>query len=229
MPTLGQVIGKDKARLDKETDAQIGDLGAISYFELPRETFNVDLVSYRIEKDYPDLGSTFALDHDTMGSLSFSRLGRVGSVLIRAVESKIYEDVTENFSDTSNLDAGSSTGVWGPNVGSKFVLNSDGNGYEGANLDSYPLGSGLDGIFFDSGSIIQTTNIGSDLQLATTKINRVRVELIGSNYDDVIGSVTTNNAGSWTPMTLGLTAEVIAEETGSQILIKLIDIIDDGI
>jgi len=223
MPTLGQVIGKDKARLEQEDEAQIGDLGPISYFELPRETFNVDLVSYRIEKDTYTTGSNFVLGHTTFGDLGSSRLGHVGSIA-RIIESKLYEEFDEDFNDTTYFDSGSSNATWGPYTGSIFILGSPATGYFGGVLGYYPLGSRVvNGLFFDSGSMAQSLNIGSDIQLSTTKINRMKIELTGSNYDNVIGSISSNNGKNWTPTTIGLQTEILNENTGSEPLVKLID------
>ena len=224
MSEIGQIIGEDKRRLEVNDEAQIGAFGNVSYFENPRETIYVDPVNIKINKDYPDPGSSFILGHDTIGSLGFSRLGRVGSVVTIFIESKIYEEFDEDFNDTTYFDSGSSNAEWGPRTGSIFILGSPAGTPLGGVLGYYPLGSRVeDGLFFDSGSVAQSFNIGSDIKLSTTKINRVLIELTGSNIYNIIGSVSTNKGTNWTPSTIGLKTGILSEETGSEILVRLID------
>jgi len=194
MSEIGKIIGQDRRRLEIDDEAQIGPFGNVSYFELPTETIYIDPVSIRVENIYYDLGSTFILGHPVAGVLGSSRLGRVETNRIRVGENKIFEDFTENFNDTAYLD----------------------------NSNTTASGWGTGSIVFDTGSIVQSLNIGSDIKLSTTKINRVKMSVSGSNWFVTQGSVTTDGT-NWFGLEYDVWKQLDAGSIGSEIMWKIVD------
>jgi len=194
MSEVGKIIGEDKQQLSSD-EAQIGVVGNVSYFELPRESIYVDPISIKEEKVYPNLGSTFILGHATAGVLGTDRLGYVESSRTRALESKIFEDFTESFDTTTYKDAVNTTADWD-------IVNGS--------------------LVFVSGSIAQSLNIGSDIQLSTTKINRMKVSLTGSNWFNTVGSVTSDGT-NWFPVQYDIWRTLDSGSTGSEIMWKIVD------
>ena len=195
MSDVGQAIGQDKRRLEVDDEAQIGAFGTTSYFELPQETLYIDPVNIRVNKIHPDLGSTFILGHPTASLLGTARLGYVLGSITRITESRFYEDFTENFSTTDYRDAGNTTADWDTTNGS---------------------------LAFASGSVAQSLTLGSDIQLSTTKFNRIKLSVSGSNWVEVIGSVSSDNI-NWFPASFDVWTTLTAGSTGSEILWRLID------
>lgn len=194
MSEVGKIIGEDRRRLEVDDEAQIGPFGNVSYFELPRETIYVDPVSIREDRVYPDVGSTFILGHPTAGVLGSSRLGYVEDSRTRVGESKIFEDFTEDFGDTAYLDSSNTTAS----------------------------GWGSGSIVFDTGSIVQSLNIGSDIKLSATKINRIKMSVSGSNWINTQGSVTTDGI-NWFGVIYDVWNRLDAGSTGSEVVWKIID------
>jgi len=193
MSELGAIIGDNQSNLDVDTQAQIGMFGNLSYFEMPRETIYVDSVSIRADKVYPDLGSTFILGHDTASVLGTDRLGFVISSTTRAIESKFYEDFSETFSATTYKDTANTSAV----------------------------GWGTGSILFSTGSVIQSLNIGSDISLNTTNIDRVKMSVSGTKTYLTVGSMTTDGT-NWFGIDYDIWRQFTTGSTGSNIRWKII-------
>ena len=218
MSEVGQIIGEDKRRLEVDDEAQIGAFGNVSYFENPRETVYIDAVNIKVNKIYIDLGSSFILGHPSGGVVGSDILGftmggafildhNVAGVLdsikldsgnptpIRIVESKIFEDFSEDFSATTYKDVGNTTATWDTSNGS---------------------------IDFGTGSVAQSLNIGSDIQLDATNIDRVKVSLTGSNWFNTVGSITSDGT-NWFGISYGVWKQLDSGSIGSEIMWKITD------
>jgi len=74
-----------------------------------------------------------------------------------------------------------------------------------------------------SGAVLQTIDLGSDIQLSTTKFTKALVNPSGSFFWLLSGSVSSDNGSTWTPITTFNQEFDITSTTGSQCVIKLSD------
>lgn len=74
------------------------------------------------------------------------------------------------------------------------------------------------------GAVLETTNLGSDLELSSTKFNRVYYKTTGSFTHLLSGSFSTDNGSNWTPTSQRREVTIPSAQTGSEILFRAVDL-----
>jgi hypothetical protein len=198
MVTVGESIGKDQRRLQYEDEGQIGIEGNLSYFENPEETIYVDPSSIRIDKVTPNLTQSWIVGHPggTAAIVGTALVGFVETSHVRIIESKFWEDFTEGFTSTTYKNSSVTTANWTTTGSLGFV----------------------------SGSVAQSLNIGSDIELSTTKFNRMKLSITGSsNWINSVGSVSSDGGDNWFGVKYDVWQELPSGSTGSEPMWRIVD------
>lgn len=190
---------------------------AENYFENNTATVSVRVINHRIDTinfagstliwgnttfgswgsyNWGNGGNTsFILGNTQAGILGTSKLGTQQSSPVRLLENYIWIDYFDDFTGSASKDTGSTTAIWD-----------------------------LSGsVTFGVGSVLQTINLGSDIQLSTTKFTNALVDLSGNYYWNTIGSISSDGGTTWTPITAYGVEQAITSTTGSEPVIKIYD------
>lgn len=73
------------------------------------------------------------------------------------------------------------------------------------------------------GGVVQTLNIGSDVQLPTTQFTTANVNVAGSFSYLMTGSVSSTNGSTWTPIPV-FGQDFTVNSAGSEPIIRLVDV-----
>lgn len=188
-----------------------------SYFENNAESVIARVVNLRVDKQFftgsiliygnPIFGiwgsfnwgnnnnnNSFIVGNNLFGILGNNTLGTEISPPVRYMERFMWHDYNEQFSDTV---------------------------YEGVGTTAVGWGTGS--VVFGVGSVLQTKNIGSDVQLFTTKYTSAKVSLYGSYTYQSVGSVSSDNGSTWTPLATYGAEQSITSVVGSEPVIRVYD------
>ena len=73
------------------------------------------------------------------------------------------------------------------------------------------------------GAQLQTTNLGSDVNLSTTKFTNAMVQTYGSLFWLLTGSVSSDGGNTWTPVPSFNSDFELTSTTGSEPMLRLVD------
>lgn len=94
-------------------------------------------------------------------------------------------------------------------------------GYPGDGFN--PVVSGCQINYGGLGGTLQTINLGSNTKLSTSKYTVANIDLEGSYTWYLLGSVSVDNGGTWTPIDVYGLDTMITSTTGSEPVIRLYD------
>jgi len=190
---LGDVLGKDQQRFTS-IEEQIGPSNIQTYFELPIQRVAAAFANIRSNKETYSGSTVFILGHGSFGVLGSQELGGSG-VVTRLAETALFRELTIDFTSTTYKDAGSTTASWETSGSVEFGV----------------------------GDVIQTINVGSDIQLSTTDINRCTYTPTGSFTHLMSGSFSSDNGVNWVTANPNEEVLIVSSSAGSEVLFKAVD------
>lgn len=75
----------------------------------------------------------------------------------------------------------------------------------------------------DINAALQTNNLGSDIQLSTSVFSKAYVRPYGSYYWTLLGSVSSDNGNTWTPIPIYGREFDMTSTLGSECIVRLVD------
>jgi len=173
-----------------------------SYFENYAEKIVARIVNLKIDKTEYSGSGVFILGHPVFGVLGSQWLGLDSDsyTTSRIIELKNWIDYDEDFTTTTFQNAGQST-VAGWGTGSVVF----------AGTEEIPS------------CVLQTISLGSDILLSSSKFRTGYVEKFGSDINSIVGSVSSDNGSTWTPVVSYKNKFNLNSVLGSQVVLRLVN------
>lgn len=177
----GADIIKRSVRSIHKVRSEIGESGNEAYFEDYVNDLTVIDCDITEDKKYPDFSESFIFGHPEASVFGVDKLGEnyiAGSESIRISERNFIID----HDDIEFLG-----------------LASGSDSYDDDSITTTTLVNATNGshMVFSVGSLYQSIDVGSDIQLSSTILDRVRTNITGSNLSALEISVTVNSRAGW--------------------------------
>jgi hypothetical protein len=216
--SLGDTLGDTKTRIESN-ETQLGNIDNPTYFEFYGNAVYPRLTNLFVSgRSY--VGSTliwgnsgqgiwnsykwgseaytmFVLGNPSAGVLGINQLGSNDSPLVRMLEKYVWLNYEDSFTTTGSKDTGNTSASW--------------------------TGTGSVVFTKPTGSVMQTINLTNKLQRSDTYLTNFNVDVSGSYFWTVEGSVSTDGARTWTPVSNFGNTQSVTSTAGSEPIIRLID------